>query len=200
MTKIHFIFSLKNRLLNCCISIMIFCAICGSSFAQTYSLQIVSSNFTLDGQKFEGYATDFVQPYKEVKKEWWRYVNARTIIFNKKTHLVLTVPAKGKEVNEPLKFVSQLKEPSNLKQSTLKVALVKEGVPEDQLNELSNQVKHVLKDFKVTYFTALVQEKINEHELVSKKISQEMDKFLLDNSKLQLRIEKKPEKKNELAQ
>lgn len=171
-----------------------------SSFAQTYSLRITDSKFALDGQSFNGYATDFVQPFKEVKKEWWRYVNARTIIFNKKSHLVLTVPARGKDTNEPLKFVSQLIEGKDKRPSTLRVALVKEGVPSEQLAQLDKQVKHVLKDFKVTYFTALIQEKINEQELAGKKISQQMDRYLLDNSKLQLRIEKKPEEKMELAQ
>lgn len=168
--------------------------------AQNYSLKISSVTFTLDNQKFNGYCTEFTQPYKEVKKEWWRYVNARTIIFNKKTHLVLTVPAKGKETNEPLKFVSQLSESKNKKLSTLNVALVQDGVPDDQLAKLNSQVKHLLKDFKVNYFIALVQGKIDDQELISKKISREMDKYLLDNSKLQLRIEKKPEERNELVQ
>lgn len=172
---------------------------CQYSYAQQYSLKISTVSFSLDEQKYGGYETSFTQPYKEVKKEWWRYVNARTIIFNKKTHLELTVPAKGKETNEPLKFVSQLTENKGKKSSTLRVALIKNGVPEDQLTQLDNQVKYLLKDFKVDYFTKMIQEKIDEQELTVKKISQDMDKYLLDNSRLQLRIEKKPEEKNELA-
>lgn len=174
-------------------------SIASSASAQTYSLRISDTNFTLDGQRFSGYATDFVQPYKQVNKEWWRYVNARTIIFNKKSHLVLTVPAKGKDANEPLKFVAQLTENKQTKQSTLKVALLKEGVPANQVTELSKQVKYLLKDFKVSYFTTLVQAKINHQEQAVKKISQEMDDYLLDNSKLQMRIEKRPDQKAELA-
>ncbi len=172
---------------------------CQHSFAQSYSLKISPISFSIDGQNFNGYTTTFTQPYKEVKKEWWRYVNARTIIFNKKSHLELTVPAKGKETNEPLKFISQLIEKKEKKQSTLRVALVKGGVPDDQLKELDRQVKYLLKDFKVDYFTSLAQEKIDNQELTVKKISQEMDEYLLDNSRLQLRMEKKPEQKNELA-
>ncbi|SMD33720.1 hypothetical protein SAMN04488029_1627 [Reichenbachiella faecimaris] len=194
------LFSLTSkRSLICIIGIMTLCGVSLQSLAQVYSLKINTSNFTLEGQIFNGYTTDFVQPYKEVKKEWWRYVNARTIIFNKKTHLVLTVPAKGKDTNEPLKFVSQLIEDKNKNLSTLKLALVKDEVPENQQAQLSNQVKNLLKDFKVNYFTALVQNKINEQEIAGKRISQRMDKYLLDNSKLQLRIEKKPEEKNELT-
>lgn len=173
---------------------------CQRSLAQSYSLKISRVSFTIEGQKFNGYTTTFAQPYKEVKKEWWRYVNARTIIFNKKTHLELTVPAKGKETNEALKFISQLYEKKGKKQSTLRVALIKDGIPDDQLAKLDNQVKYLLKDFKVDYFTALVQEKIDDQEIIVKKISREMDEYLLANSKLQLRIEKKPEEKNLLAQ
>ncbi len=182
------------------LSTLIFWTICLNSLAQDYSLEINTTSIMVDGQKFSGYSTAFTQPYKDIKKEWWRYVNARTIIFNKKTHLVLTVPSKGKETNEPLKFMSQLAEPKHNNPSTLKVALIKEGVPEDQLSKLDHQVKYLLKDFKVDYFTTLVQEKIDTQESIVKKISQEMDEYLLDNSKLQLRIEKKPEEKNEIAQ
>lgn len=182
--------------------ILVFFFICGiynTSIAQNYSLKISPATFTLDGQNFGGYSTSFVQPYREVKKEWWRYINARTIIFNKKTHLELTIPARGKDTNEPLKFVSQLNEIKNKKQSVLKMALMSDGVPADQLAELKKQAQFLMKDFKVNYFTGLIQEKIDEQELLSKKISLQMDKYLLDNSKLQLQIERKPEEKNELA-
>lgn len=181
------------------IGIVLICMISQQALAQTYSLQITPATFDLDGQNFNGYSTTFVQSYKEVKKEWWRYVNARTIIFNKKTHLELTIPAKGKESNVPLKFVSQLTESPSKKLSVLKMALVTEGVPPVQLGELKKQVKSLLNDFKVTYFTALIQPKIEEQELISKKVSQKMDKLLLNNSKLQMQIEKKPERRNELA-
>lgn len=200
MSKILLYSQKIQRSLAFNIGIVIICTISQHTYAQTYSLQISPASFQLDGQNFDGYSTNFTQPYKEVKKEWWRYVNARTIIFNKKTHLVLTVPAKGKESNEPLKFVSQLHENKSEKQSTLKMALVSEGVPPEQLGRLKKQASSVLKDFKVTYYTALIQPKIEEQELISKKISQKMDKYLLNNSKLQMQIEKKPEQKNELAQ
>lgn len=200
MSKTQFFSSKISLWIVRSLIVLIIWTFCQQSLAQSYSLKISAASFAIDGQKFNGYTTTFTQPYKEVKKEWWRYVNARTIIFNKKTHLELTVPAKGKETNEPLKFISQLTEQQEKKQSTLKVALNKDGVPDDQLAELDKQVKYLLKDFKVDYFTTLVQEKIDNQELTVKKISREMDEYLLDNSKLQLRIEKKPEQKNELAQ
>ena len=168
--------------------------------AQTYSLTIKSSNLTLDGQSYSGYNTQFIQPYKEVKKEWWKYINARTIIFNYKTHLVLTVPAKGKEVNEPLKFVSQVLENKNSKTTTIKLALVPDNVPDDKKSELSKKAHDLLKDFKVNYFTQIIQCKINTQEQASRKISLQMDKLLLANSKLQSQIERKPEEKNQLAE
>lgn len=182
--------------------LLIFIILCASPpcWSQTYSLAVRSSNFSLDGQNFNGYSTEFVQPFKEVKKAWWSYVNARTIIFNNKTHLLLTIPAKGKEVNEPLKFVTQTIQNKGSKRTSIKLALVTDNVPDDQKTELSKKAHHLLKDFKVNYFTEMIQEKINDQEKISKKISLEMDKLLLTNSRLQMRIERKPEEKNQLAQ
>ncbi|MEP3388676.1 MAG: hypothetical protein ABJO02_10840 [Reichenbachiella sp.] len=200
MSKSQFFPIKMNQWIIHSLSLLILWTLSQNANAQSYSLKISPVSFTIDEQSFNGYTTIFTQPFKEVKKEWWKYVNARTIIFNKKTHLVLTVPAKGKETNEPLQFISQLTEQKDKKKSILRVALVKDGIPNDQLTELDKQVRYLLKDFKVDYFTTLVQEKIDIQELTVKKISREMDEYLLDNSKLQLRIEKKPEEKNELAQ
>lgn len=188
----------KNTLLL--ISLII---ICGGSFsvsAQPYSLTISPISFTIDGQSFDGYTTSFVQPFEEVNKEWWRYVKSRTVIFNKKTHLELTVPAQGKEANEPLKFASQLYEDKKRKQSVLRMALITEGVASGQVAELKKQAQYLMKDFKVNYFTEIVQEKILQEESDGKEISMKMDKYLLDNSKIKARMEKKPEEKTSLSQ
>ncbi|UXX79728.1 hypothetical protein N7E81_01205 [Reichenbachiella carrageenanivorans] len=168
--------------------------------AQTYSLAISPQSFTIDGQSFSGYSTTFVQPFEVINKEWWRYVKSRTVIFNKKTHLELTVPAQGKEANEPLKFVSQLYEGKKHKQTVLRMALITDGVATDQVADLKKQAQYLMKDFKVNYFTEVVQEKILEKESDAKDISMEMDKYLLENSKIKTRMEKKPEEKNTLSQ
>lgn len=179
-----------------CICILIMMGNSHDSSGQQYSLSINKATFTLEGAAIDGYSTVFVQPFKEVKKEWWRYVNARTIIFNKKTHLVLTIPAQNKEANAPLKFVSQLIEGKGGKSSVLSMALATDDVPADQQAMLKAKAKHLLKDFKVSYFTKLVQEEIEMQETISKKISMEMDKYLLNNVKLQQWVIKKPAEKD----
>lgn len=167
----------------------------GDLRGQQYSLHISSESFTIEGKNYQGYSTHFVQPFKEVKKEWWRYINSRTIIFNKKTHLELTVPAKKKEANTSLQFVSQTIQNKKKDKTIIRMALVTDEVPDTQTQKLSVQAMHLLKDFKVSYYTRLIQEKIEGQELVSKKISMQMDKLLFDNSQLQHWIEKKPDEK-----
>ncbi|MEO9806291.1 MAG: hypothetical protein ABJF04_23730 [Reichenbachiella sp.] len=187
-------------LLHCCLVLVIIIWLPAKSSAQRYSLKISSANFNLGGESFQGYSTLFDQSYKEVKKEWWRYVNSRTIIFNKKTHLELTVPAQKRNSNTPLKFVSQLKENKESKSSTLRVALATDGIPDNQIDELKSKVRHLILDFKVGYFTRLIQNKIEVQETTSQKISIEMDKYLLSNSKLQQWIDKKPEDKDKFIE
>ncbi|MEO9966472.1 MAG: hypothetical protein ABJF11_11820 [Reichenbachiella sp.] len=165
-----------------------------------YSLAVNSSTFTLDEQKFEGYSTSFEQPFKEVKKEWWRYANSHSVIFNKKTHLVLTIPADKRESNSPLKFVSQFIENKNGKTSVLRLALMTDEIPEDQVSDLKIQARNLLKDFKVKYFTRKIQERIKNEEAESKKVSITMDKYLLHNSRLQQWIERKPEEKDKFIE
>lgn len=188
-----------KSLLTFCIGLIIITGFSENSSAQRYSLKISSATFSLDGKSFNGYATRFAQPYKEVKKEWWRYVNSRMIIFNKKTHLELTIPAQKKSSNSPLKFVSQLKENENKQSSVLQMALATDEMPKEQISEMQVQAQHLLKDFKVNYFTELIQKKIESEEIASKKVSIEMDKYLLNNSRLQQSIEKKPEEKDKFA-
>ncbi len=183
-----------------CLGIIIIWGIAHESFAQAYSLKVGTETFALGGTSFTGYSTHFTQPHKEVKKEWWHYVNSRTIIFNKKTHLELTIPAHNNKSNTPLKFVSQLTENKGKKYSLLRAALSTDDVPSGQIKELQKQAAHLLKDFKVNYFTQLIQEKIEAKEIASKKISREMGKYLLKNSKLQLWIDKKTEGKEKFIQ
>lgn len=169
-------------------------------FAQQYSLEIVPATFTLEGKNYQGYATTFIQSHKEVKKEWWRYVNRRTIIFNKKSHYELTFPAKRKESNTPLRYISQLIEKKKTKQPVLRMALVPDDIDENQIKALKIQAKYILQDFKINYFTGLIQPKIEKKEKASTKISRKMDKRILRKNKLQQQLEKNPNQKEQFSE
>ncbi|MCV9387584.1 hypothetical protein [Reichenbachiella ulvae] len=150
------------------------------SKAQSYSLTISAASFEIDGKSHSGYRTEFTQPYSEIKKEWWRYVKSITYLYNAKSHYILTIPAKG-DSNTELQFISVLDKTSN-KGAVLKVAPILEGLDEGQVTQFKKELKLLLVDFKIQYFTEMLQEKIEDKEKEIEKLSKELYKQKNDNS------------------
>lgn len=155
-----------------------------STSAQTYSLHIGSIQFLLDTTYYSGYETKFVQLNSEVKKEWWRYVKSKAHIFNMKTHYILTVPVEKGTSNVPLKFVSVINLDSLTQASTLRCAIMASDMDDNQQKKVGTELIALMKDFKVHYFTKLIQNEIDVNESATKKISAEMHKYYAENAKL----------------
>lgn len=136
--------------------------------AQDYSLAISSASFTADGKTFAGYQTSFTQPFKEIKKEWWRYIKTKTYIYNAKTYYILTIPAK-EDSNMELDFISALENSRN--RTYLNVAQVEQGLSSEQQAQLNKDLKNLLIDFKIQYYTDILQTKIDSKEREIKKLS-----------------------------
>lgn len=145
-----------------------------ASKAQDYSLSVTSTSFEIDGKSYSGYSTQFTQSYSEVKKEWWRYIKSLTYIYNAKTHYRLTIPAKG-ESNTELEFVSVLDKTAS-KTAILKVSPILEGLDDGQSAQFKKELKLLVVDFKIQYFTEILQEKIKDKEKEVEKLSKELYK------------------------
>jgi hypothetical protein len=164
--------------------------------AQAYSLRITQNHFKLDAVDYDGFVTQFSQAHKEVKKEWWRYIKAKALIFNHKSYYELTIPTQKGSSNVPLKFVSQLSEDSISRISSLNCAIINDGMDTNDKKEFDKQLIVLLKDFKISYFTKLIQVEINKNESKAQEISTDMNKYYSSNSKLKVGGEKNPQKKS----
>jgi len=70
------------------------------AMAQDYSLVVSDARVSVDQKALNGYATVFDMPYLLIKKEWWRYIKKRAIIFNHLTYYDLTIPAEGEGIKK----------------------------------------------------------------------------------------------------
>lgn len=148
--------------------------------AQNYSLKVTESHFNAGKQNYQGYSTRFTLPYKQVKKEWWRYIKAKAHIYNHKTHYTLTLPAKG-DANTPVTFVSKL-EKGDYRGPLLMVAPADENLNPQQSTALKKDLKFLLIDFKIEYYTTILQEQIDKQERTNRKISKDLHRLRRRNS------------------
>jgi len=156
---------MKNFLLL--ILILLFVSTTTDTFGQKasayYTLKIYNKEFYIDDNGYKGVSTAFLHPYKEVKKEWWRYIKSKAIIFNKVSHYELKVPAKGKEDLTPILMVSTIHE--NEGQTILRIAYKN---PTETLD--NDNLKQLLIDFKISYFTRILETQIKSQEKKSTKL------------------------------
>jgi len=155
--------------------------------AQDYSLVVSDARVSVDQKVLNGYATVFDMPYLLIKKEWWRYIKKRAIIFNHLTYYDLTIPAEG-EANTPIHFASVLTEDTIDHHTTLRLALL-----EDQEKvDLQGQMKSLLIHFKISLFSSLLEKNIKSEEKKAAALSQKIDRIDILKEKLELRVEKRP--------
>ncbi|UXP30591.1 hypothetical protein N6H18_09515 [Reichenbachiella agarivorans] len=149
--------------------------------AQNYSLDVYESTLSIGTTHYKGFSTRFTQPYKEVKKTWWKYIRTKAHIFNNKTHYTLTVPPKKGESNTAIQFISVIENGSK-QQSILTVAPIDAALSAEQLATLRKDLQVLLVDFKINYFTRILQQKIDQQEKDNHKLSKELHKQKNRNS------------------
>ncbi|PIB34187.1 hypothetical protein BFP72_01450 [Reichenbachiella sp. 5M10] len=161
---------MKTTLLLCILSFYHLHAI----VAQDYSLHVSESTFTINGTQYIGYETAFTLPYKQVKKQWWRYIKKKAHLFNYKTHYELTISGTNEEL--PVKFISQMLETES-QGALLRLAPTGGDWTTQQVSSLRKDLKVMLVDFKIDYYTGIVQEQIKEQEKENKKTSKSLHRL-----------------------
>ncbi|MGL1889306.1 MAG: hypothetical protein OCD76_22520 [Reichenbachiella sp.] len=144
------------------ISLTITCLLSFDCHAQNYKINVKQSTFSIAATNYTGYKTSFTQPNKIVKKEWWRYIKTKASIFNYKTHYVLTIPARKNEIE--IKLVSILINDTVANTTTLMIALIKDNLSEENIGNYNKKIEALLIDFKVDFYTDILQEKIDQQE------------------------------------
>ena len=74
--------------------------------------------------------------------------------------------------------------------------ILNDGMDSADKKDFDKQLIVLLKDFKISYFTKLIQTEINKNESKAQEISSQMNKYYLSNSKLKASGEKNPHKKS----
>lgn len=159
------------------ISFTVLIALSHSSFGQYYSLKLTPTQIELDTITLNGYSTLFKQPYKEVKKTWWKYIKSKAIIDNHITYYDLKIPDIDREANTDIYLVSQLNGTDSSEYRTLKLALRTHNLAEEEIESLNQEMKEMLVEFKTAYFVSSLQEKIEGQEKLAIKLSGQLEKL-----------------------
>lgn len=139
--------------------------------AQDLGLKITPSQFSIGEKTYSGYSTNFQYQYSQIKKEWWRYIKRKASFENHKTHYVITFLSDKGESNTNLSFVSVTED--NEDHTTIKTALANQKINQEHQSD----AKSLLLDFKLGFYTTVVQKKINKSEKAAFKISQNIDLY-----------------------
>ena len=160
-------------------------AICAAqAFAQTpakfYSLQTFDKSFEIDGIQYAGASTGFYCSAKEIKKAWWKYIKAKAYILNKVSHYELKIPATSKDSLVPLYLISTVQQ-NEIGQSALRIAY-RDGGQSGDIDAL----KKMLIDFKTSYFTEGIEERIRKQEMESKDLGNDLIRYQYSRSSKKL--------------
>lgn len=137
-------------------------------FAQEkeFDMEIRRTQETVDEIKYTGFSTTFDLSEDDLQKKWWKYSKSIGIVENMKSHYLVKIPAHEKGFSS----VSLIEKTSgDQKKSTIFLAVL------DQTNnDYKEQVRNVLQEFKVQYYTGIVQQKIESKE---KKLATVSDEY-----------------------
>ena len=122
-----------------------------------------------------GYSTQFLQPGKEVKKAWWRYIKSKAVINNQVTHYDLKFP--GEKGSKDVLAVSIFEANDSTGISTLSVAIRPDSLNSLGFRDLNLELKTMLLDFKVSYFTGILQHQIKSQEKKATQLSVQIQKL-----------------------
>ncbi len=140
-----------------------------------FDMEIKKSQETINEIKYTGYNTAFDIPVDELQKRWWKYSKSIGIVENMKSHYMVKIPSQEKGMSS----VSLIETSSgDQKRSALFLAVL------DQTNNVyKEQVKDVLLEFKVNYFSGIVQQQIEKKEVELANVSSQYQTLLQQGQK-----------------
>lgn len=159
---------------------LVFVPIIGN--CQNFSIDVTGSSFNIGTIQHKGYKTTFTEPNEDIKKAWWRYIKSKAYIFNHKTHYELKIPSKRTE--QKVVLVSKLSSDNTKRATTLHIAISQEiKLTKQEKSEFNADIKALLIDFKVSYYTEILQYNIKEQEKKISTIGKQISKIPRDRTK-----------------
>ncbi len=121
-----------------------------------FDMEIRKTQETISEIKYTGFITSFDVSDEDIRKKWWKYSKTIGLVENMKSHYLIKIPAQEKGFSS----VSLIEKTSgDQKRSAIFLAVL------DQTNnEYKEQVRDVLLEFKVNYYTSIVEKKIKSKE------------------------------------
>lgn len=139
-----------------------------------YTLKMYNKTFEVEGNTYKGASTALWHPYKEVKKQWWKYIKSKAYLTNHVSHYILKIPNESKE-ESPVYLVNTIHE--NEGQTIIRIAYQNQEVADNK------DLKNFLLEFKLTYFTQLLETQIKDQEKTSSKLGSQLDKYIAKSLK-----------------
>ena len=155
--------------------------------AQYYSLKIYKETKSLEGESLNGYQTQFLQPAGQVKKAWWKYIKSKAVISNHLSHYELKFPAGRFE--KDTYALSVFEGNDTIDVSKLFVALKTDSLSSSDIDVLDSEIKSMLMDFKISFFTSILQKQIKDQEKKASQMSGQIEKLRKSKNKDNLSAE-----------
>ncbi len=129
---------------------------CSNAQNFDFDLSLKKEQHKIDEILYSGFSTGFKIPVGELQKIWWKYSKKIGIVDNRKSHYLIKIPSPEKGLSSVSLLETSRKEGNG---SVLFLAVL------DQTNnEFKSQVREVLLEFKIKYYTGLVEEQILKKE------------------------------------
>lgn len=129
-----------------------------SLFAQDerFDMEIRRTQETIGDIKYSGFTTSFGFPVSDIQKKWWKYSKSIGIVENMKSYYLVKIPPREKGYAS----VSLIEKTSgDENESSIFLAVL-----DQTLNDYKEQVRDVLLEFKVRFYTDLVEQQIEKKE------------------------------------
>lgn len=144
------------------------------SYGQEFKVSTEPYNLKIDDQRIEGYQRTFDFPYKKMKKEFWRFVTDFGVLKNWRSHYEIIVPPGDKATAETRIYAMVIPAKTGALIATGKHETAMKGVPPAKLDALARQT---LEEFQLYFFQKWLQEKIEDLEKESRKLSKKQARF-----------------------
>ncbi|MDA0195517.1 MAG: hypothetical protein O2887_01765 [Bacteroidetes bacterium] len=160
-----------------------------SEVALSQKSKIESITLTIGENSLKGAAVKIDFSKEEIFKAWWKYSKGFSRTQTQKDRIMHTIPAVDGESTESVIFYSRV-EKVNKNSSKLSAALDDDGMSNGSVTKYQGQIKKLLIDFRLNYYTNNLQQKITETEKEAARVSRNLDKQITQGYKLQQELRK----------
>jgi len=122
-------------------------------------------------------------------KAWWKYSRKFSRTQTQKDYVMHTIPAVEGESTESVIFYSRV-EKVNDSSSKLNAVLGDNGMNSNDYAKYEGQIKKLLIDFRLNFYTNNLQQKITEIEKKAARVSRSLDRQITQGYKLQQELRK----------